>query len=131
MEAFERIRDRADAFEAREGRLPRCALVSLGPRSEHRARAEWTAGALAAGGFEIVEGVEGEDKGEVMVACGKDDRYPEEVPELKARADAAGVPLVVAGRPPDDAAWAEGVLRLNVKTDLVQLFDALYEEVSP
>ncbi len=130
VEAFERIRAAADAFKARSGGLPRCLLVSLGPKAEHRARAEWTAGALGAGGFEIVEAAEADanlNGAQVVVACGKDERYPDGVPKLSAKAESAGIPLVLAGKPPGDAAWADGLLTVNVKTDLVQLFEQLYQ----
>ncbi len=51
-EPFERLRDASDAWLARTGVRPRAFLATLGPLSEHAARAAFTGNLLEAGGLE-------------------------------------------------------------------------------
>jgi methylmalonyl-CoA mutase len=53
-QAFERLRDAADAHLARAGRRPRVFLASLGDAAIHSARTTWMQNFLAAGGIEAV-----------------------------------------------------------------------------
>ncbi len=77
-EPFERLRDAASAFRAREGRLPRAFLAVAG--SPHDPRITWTRNLLAAGGIESLSGApEDCDPAETPLAvlCGSDDDYRE------------------------------------------------------
>jgi methylmalonyl-CoA mutase len=51
---FEALRDRADAFAARTGKLPQVFVACLGDLAVHSVRATWMRNYLAAGGIEAV-----------------------------------------------------------------------------
>jgi methylmalonyl-CoA mutase len=118
-EAFERLRDAADA-----GQRPRALLLHLAPPAGHRPRADFAAGFLALGGFAVSELVApagaGEAAGAVerdapaaVVLCAPDAGYGElalaVAGALKARDP--GRPLLLAGYPQErlEALSAAGV----------------------
>lgn len=112
-ESFERLRRRAEAFLAKTGARPKVFLATMGPRKQHAARAEFSTGFFAAGGFEVVpnKGFETPEAAAsaalasgapVVVLCSTDDTYPALVPPLAGALKAAGAnaPFVVlAGMP--------------------------------
>jgi methylmalonyl-CoA mutase len=55
-EAFERLRDRADAYAKRTGKPPTVFLAPLGPLAVHSVRTTWIRNFLAAGGIESIAG---------------------------------------------------------------------------
>jgi methylmalonyl-CoA mutase len=95
-EAFEALRDRADALGAE---APAVALISIGPAAEHRARLAFAAGFFATGGLRARAASDGEP---ATVAClvGSDERYVTEAAPAARALKAAGVARVLlAGRP--------------------------------
>jgi methylmalonyl-CoA mutase len=111
-EPFEIIRRRSDAYLARTGARPLVFLANCGPRKQHAARAEFSAGFFAAGGFEVrntpgfdsplVAAAAAHESGaRIVVICSTDDTYPVLVPPLAGALNAgSNAPLVVlAGMP--------------------------------
>jgi methylmalonyl-CoA mutase len=111
-EPFEALRRRAESALARTGARPRVYLATFGPRKQHAARADFSTGFFAAGGFEVVVG-QPCDSGAaaadlalksgapIVVACSTDETYPLLIPGLGAALKAAAKPplLVLAGLP--------------------------------
>jgi methylmalonyl-CoA mutase len=112
-EPFEALRRRAEAHLAQAGARPKVFLAPLGPRKQHAARADFSTGFFAAGGFEVVpnRGFETPEAAAaaalasgapVVVLCSSDETYPALVPPFAGALKAAGAaaPLVVlAGLP--------------------------------
>ncbi len=110
-------RRRAEAFEALRRRTeetrPKVFLTGFGPRKQHAARAEFSAGFFAAGGFEAVADKKGFETPEaaaqaalangapVVVLCSTDETYPALVPACVQALKAAAKPpfVVLAGQP--------------------------------
>lgn len=140
-EGFEAVRRAGDDFLARTGGRARVFLARIGPAEQHKARADFSSGFFAAGGFEV------DDKGSfataeeaadsavasgaaVAVLCSTDGAYPEIAPVFARRIKAARPSLVVilAGHPGEhEAAFrAAGFddfihVRSNVRTTLSEL----------
>ena len=116
---FEALREATAAFAERTGARPRVFLAKMGPPAQHKARADFSSGFFAVGGFEVLAKqsfTTAESAAEaatqsgarVVVLCSSDDTYPELLPvfgrELKsAMPDAI---LVLAGLPADAATVA-------------------------
>lgn len=112
-EPFEALRRRAEAHLAKTGSRPKVFLATMGPRKQHAARAEFSTGFFAAGGFEVVpnKGFETPEAAAtaalasgapVVVLCSTDDTYPALVPPLAGALKAAGAKapfVVLAGMP--------------------------------
>lgn len=112
-EPFEVLRRRAEAYLAKTGARPKVFLATMGPRKQHAARADFSTGFFAAGGFEVVpnKGFETPEAAAsaalasgapVVVICSTDDTYPALVPPLAGALKAAGANapfVVVAGMP--------------------------------
>ena len=111
-ESFERLRRRVEAHAARTGGRPKVFLANLGPRKQHAARADFSTGFFAAGGFEVLTnpgfGAAANAAAEalasgaaVVVICSTDDSYPQLVPPLAAALKAGPRPplVVLAGLP--------------------------------
>ena len=146
-EPFEALRRRADAHLARTGARPRVFLVPFGPRRQHAARAEFSAGFFAAGGFEVrsnpgfdtpqsAAASAREAGAPIVVICSTDDTYPALVPAFAAELRAGPNPpvLVLAGLPATTALQeqfrAAGVdefihLRTNCAQMLARFLDKL------
>lgn len=112
--AFEAMRDASVEFAKRTGKRPRVFLAKMGPLAQHKARADFSAGFFAPGGFEMVAkqtfataeeaAKAAADSGaEVAVLCSTDETYPELVSPFCATLKAAkpAVTLVLAGLPAD------------------------------
>jgi len=111
---FEKARHEVDRYAARRRVRPKVFLANMGPVSQHKLRADFTAAFFQTVGFEI-ENPAGFDTPEaaalaaaksgaqVVAICSTDDTYPEIVPalteELKSRRPKAVV--AVAGYPQD------------------------------
>ena len=93
---------------------PRVFLAGMGPLRQHKARADFSAGFFAVGGFAVVEGrgfstageaaaAAIEDGAPVVVLCSTDETWPELVPPLAAALKAMDNPpvFVLAGWPAD------------------------------
>ena len=119
-EPFENLRLRAEAFRARHGSRPKVFLANLGPRKQHGARADFSRGFFAAGGFEAVMNGGFEtpaaaaqaalaSAAPIVVICSTDETYPALVPPLaQALKAASAAPIVVlAGLPASDELRAQ------------------------
>ena len=112
-EPFEILRRRAELQLAKTGARPKVFLATMGPRKQHAARADFSTGFFAAGGFEVVpnKGFETPEAAAsaalasgapVVVLCSTDDTYPALVPPFATALKAAGATapcLVLAGLP--------------------------------
>jgi methylmalonyl-CoA mutase len=111
-EGFEALRSAADAFAARTGKRPQVFLAKMGPLLQHKARADFSAGFFATGGFACIgkNAFETTDAAvlaavgsgaPVVVLCSTDETYPALVPPFAAamKAAAPDVTLVLAGYP--------------------------------
>ncbi len=110
-EPFERLRDAADAHQAKTGKRPQVFLASLGELAVHSARSTWARNFLAAGGIEAIAspalhnsadaGKAFADSGaQVACICSSDEVYAELGEATAGALKAAGARRVVlAGRP--------------------------------
>lgn len=111
-EPFERLRARAEACLARNGTRPVVFLANFGPRKQHAARADFSTGFFAAGGFDVrsnkgfetpqaAAAAARESGAPIVVICSTDDTYPALVPALAAELRAGPNPpiIVLAGLP--------------------------------
>ena len=115
-EGFERLREASVAFARRTGARPKVFLAKMGPALQHKARADFSAGFFAVGGFEVVAKAsfnfaEAAASAAVMsgalvvVLCSTDETYPSLVPVFAraVRAARAETTIVLAGLPVDPA----------------------------
>lgn len=140
---FEALRAATAAYATQTGARPRVFLAKMGPTLQHKARADFSAGFFAVGGFEVLakqsfatpqEAVAAATKAgaRIVVLCSTDETYPELLPEF-GRALHTAIPdsiLVLAGLPADAATTAQfrelGVdefihIRANVQDVLTNL----------
>ncbi|MBO6688581.1 MAG: methylmalonyl-CoA mutase [Henriciella sp.] len=108
---FEALRDRAEAHLQSTGSRPSIFLATLGPVSEHTARADFARNVFAAGGLEAKTApVPSESTAElaaafaasgckIAVLCGSDKRYPDEAASAAGALKKAGaVSIWLAGK---------------------------------
>jgi methylmalonyl-CoA mutase len=141
-EPFERLRDAADAHQARTGKRPQVFLASLGEIAVHSARSMWVRNFLAAGGIEAIAGPPlhnsadaGKafaDSGATIACIASSDQVYAELAEATAGAlKAAGATRVLlAGRPKaqEAALKAAGVdTFIFAGCDAVALLTSLHE----
>ena len=120
-EQFEELRRRSDECRISSGRGVRVFLASMGPVPQHKARADFTAGFVEAGAFEVLtnDGFASVDEAvaaaresgaDAAVICSTDETYPELVPPLAQGIKKAcpGMKVLVAGAP---ASGMESVYR--------------------
>jgi len=113
---FEALREASDGYAAQTGARPKVFLAKMGPPLQHKARADFSAGFFATGGFEALgkQSFETADTAaaaaiasgaSVVVLCSTDDTYPELVPVFAKAMKAASpaVTVVLAGMPADAA----------------------------
>jgi methylmalonyl-CoA mutase len=103
-DAFEALRDDAEAFAATHGHRPRVFLAGIGSPAEQSARKTYATGVFEAGGFEVVQSDAADafasSGAAIAVICSSDRRYPEGVPSLAPMLRQAGaVTIVLAGHP--------------------------------
>jgi methylmalonyl-CoA mutase len=144
-ESFEAIRRRSEAFKERTGARPAVFLANLGPRKQHGARADFSSGFFAAGGFETIgnKGFETPEaaaaaaiasKAPIVVICSTDETYPQLVPPLaRALKAAPNKPrIILAGLPAGqtDALQAAGVDEfIHVRANCAQTLAALQDRL--
>lgn len=112
-QAYERLRDRADAHVAKHGKRPKVFLATLGPVAAHTARATFASNLFAAGGIEPVNPGATDTVADVLAAfvgshttvaclCGTDMAYAEQADEAAVALRKAGAQAVLlAGKPTD------------------------------
>ena len=145
-EAFEALRDHADAMKAKTGKQPEVFLACLGPIAKHNGRASFAANFFAAGGitsnagnvpYETVEALAADFKASGAVlccVCGSDDQYAElgtdAVKALRgAREDAR---IYLAGKPGElEAALSEAGMDdyIFMGADLIQKLEIAHSEL--
>jgi methylmalonyl-CoA mutase len=134
---FERLREAMDRHLAHGGERPEVFLCNMGPLREHKARADFSRGFFAAGGYEAISPASfkspedaaaafGASKARLAVVCSTDENYPALIPPLvKAlRAKRADAIIVLAGYPQDqiEAHKAAGVEEfIHIRADAVEL----------
>jgi len=119
-EAYEALRKASREYAASHGHLPQIFLANMGPLRLHKARADFTQGFFAAGGFECIYPKGFDNAGDaakaaaqsgaqITVICGTDDDYVEKVPAFcKAlKAEKPQMWTLLAGDPGDHAAAYE------------------------
>jgi len=143
-DAFEALRDAAEAFATKRGHRPRVFLAGIGRIAEQVARKTYATDFFEAGGFEVLAREARSDVAEAVAAfatsrariaviCSTDKRYATAVAELAPKLKAAGaVTVVLAGNPGhSDAAYrAAGVDRfIYVRCDVLEtLWSLLHAE---
>lgn len=144
-EEFETLRSSVSRYRERTGATPKVFLAKMGPPAQHQARADFSAGFLEVGGFEVLGGpasaspeaaadsAAASGSGAVVI-CSTDDTYSEIAPPLIRRLRAAGseAPVLIAGNPEGqvDFLRKNGVhgfihLRSNLLETLTELQKAL------
>lgn len=142
---FEKLRAAADAHRTATGELPKVWLANFGPARQHKARADFSAGFFAAGGFAIRQGPGAASVEEavsaavasgapVVVICSSDPTYPEIVPAFAAALKAVrpGVQLMVAGAPGEhEAGWRSGGVDdfIHIKTNCLEYLQRLHRQL--
>jgi methylmalonyl-CoA mutase len=119
-EAYERLRDACDRSMADGQPRPTIFSCNLGPIPKHKARAQFAAGFMNAGGFQVPENdgfadadaaaaAFAESGAAVAVICGTDEQYAEWVADVAPKLSQRGAKrIVLAGRPGDaEQAWRD------------------------
>jgi len=114
-ERFEELRKKSELMGKKYENVLKVFLFNMGPVSQHKARADFSAGFFEVGGFQVLKnnGFESVDaaveaaltsEAGIGVICSTDDTYPELVPVIAKKAKAAKpeLKLMVAGRPPKE-----------------------------
>jgi methylmalonyl-CoA mutase len=144
--SFERLREAADRFASRhEGRRPSAFLCNMGPLKEHKARADFSRGFLAAGGIEAISpegfktagdaaGAFAQSGSKLAVLCSTDDNYPALVPALvpALRAKVPAAVIVLAGYPQEqvEAFKQAGVDEfIHIRADAAQVLKTLQSKL--
>jgi methylmalonyl-CoA mutase len=142
---FEKLRMAAGAFKARTGAAPKVWLANFGPVKQHKARADFSSGFFAAGGFEV-----GQSKGAasvqeavdaaikaaapIVVLCSTDDTYPELAgPFISALKAARPETLVVLAGFPEgqvEALKAAGVDEfIHIRANCLALLEGFHKRL--
>jgi len=113
-EAYEELRGAMSGFVERTGSRVRVFLAAMGPVAQHKARADFSAGFFAAGGYDVLAsgGFDTPERAAqaaavsgspIVVLCSADDTYPAIVPPFCAllRAARPDVTIMLAGYPAD------------------------------
>lgn len=116
---FEELRTASAKYAEKTGARPKVFLAKMGPVAQHKARADFSAGFFATGGFESIakQAFETPESAaqaavasgaKVVVLCSTDDTYPTLVPVFAkaVKAAAPDVTVVLAGLPADAAVVA-------------------------
>ncbi len=111
-EPFEALRNWASRYEMENGRRPQIFLANMGPLRQYKARADFTRGFFAVGGFEMID--EGgfdspetaanaalKSEAKAVVICSTDETYPELVSPLVQgiKTQQPGAIVILAGYP--------------------------------
>jgi methylmalonyl-CoA mutase len=113
-ERFERLREAMAKRQNRDGHAAKVFLCNLGGLRDYKARADFSRGFFAAGGYEVIspEGFAtpedaadafGKSKARIAVICSTDEKYPGLVPQAvrAIRAVRPDTVIVLAGYPQD------------------------------
>ncbi len=113
-EEFEKLRKATEKYSEVSGKKVTAFLATIGNLTMRKARASFSMGYLAAGGFDIIDnnGFKDSDEAaaealksgaEIIVICSSDDEYPVVAPEIAAKIKASdpGKVIVLAGYPKD------------------------------
>jgi len=139
-EGYERLRASTRANP------PQVWLAKFGPPKQSKARADFSSGFFAAGGFGVHQQTAGAksveealnqavaSKAGIVVLCSTDDTYPEIVPAFvpALKAKLPGVKVILAGYPPDqiEAHKASGVDdSIHLKVDCLSFLTNLQKEL--
>ncbi|GAB4173754.1 MAG: methylmalonyl-CoA mutase family protein [Terrimicrobiaceae bacterium] len=140
-EDYEALRANALRAIKTTGKAPVVWLANFGPAKQHKARADFSAGFFAAGGFDVRQGAGAaspedaaraaiDSKAPVVVLCSTDETYPDLVPDTVAaiKARRPKTIVILAGYPTEhvEVFRAAGVddfihIRLNCLQFLAQL----------
>ena len=130
-QAFEALRQAAETYVARTGQRPLVFLATMGPLTQHKARADFATAFLGVGGFETIypSGFNTPDEAadaalasgaKAVVICSTDPTYPDIVPPLVQKLKKAnpGLLVLLAGYPADHveafkAAGVDDFIHLN------------------
>jgi methylmalonyl-CoA mutase len=143
--AFEKLREAMDRYAAKTGERASVFLCNMGTVREHKARADFSRGFFAAGGYEAISpagfktpedaaAAFGDSKARLAVICSTDENYPALVPPLvKAlRAKKPDAFILLAGYPQDqiEAHKAAGVDEfIHIRADAVQLLNQCHSKL--
>lgn len=144
-EAFEAMRDAADALAAKSGKRPTVFLAGLGALTDHNMRSTWIRNYLASGGIDVMTSdgyVDGAAAAEAFKAsgattaciCSSDAVYADKAEATAKALKAAGARTVLmAGRPGDKeaafrAAGVDGFLAAGA--DAVAVLKGLQEKLA-
>jgi methylmalonyl-CoA mutase len=138
-EPFEQLRDRSDAYLAKNGTRPKVFLACLGRPSDFNARASFAKSLFESGGIEAVEGSGHnlakrfkESDAPLACLCSSDKVYASEAVGVAKAFTAAGVKhIYLAGKPMDRAAFeTAGVSTfLHQGCDTLAILNAAYDEI--
>jgi methylmalonyl-CoA mutase len=129
-EAYEALRERSDAYLAKQGERPKVLLTCLGRASDFTARASFAKSLFEAGGIEAVETANGDvtkalrDSGAKLAClCSSDKSYERDAASAAQALAAAGAKhIYLAGKPSEHRAAFEDA---GIGTFLYQGCDAL------
>lgn len=143
----EELRAASDAFAKSTGSRPKVFLAKMGPVLQHKARADFSAGFFAVGGFEPIAKQSFETPeaaaqaaaasgASIAVLCSTDDTYPTLVPAFAKAVKAAkpGVVVVLAGLPADKAVVEQfkkdGIDEfIHVRANVLELLAKLLKQI--
>ncbi|MGC4106945.1 MAG: methylmalonyl-CoA mutase family protein [Thermomicrobiales bacterium] len=142
-QAYDHLRDAADAFEAKHGHRPRVCLAGFGSIAQQIGRKTFASNFFQAGGFEVLaqEGKFDIDQAvaafaasgaRIAVICSTDKLYATGVAELAPKLKAAGARTVIlAGHPgAEEAAYREAGVDdfIFLKADVLATLTSLLRE---
>jgi len=143
--AFERLREAMDRYAARRGKPAEVFLCNMGPLREHKARADFSRGFFAAGGYEAISPPGFQTPAEAAIAfdasgarlaviCSTDDKYPALVPPLvqELRSKRPDAFIVLAGYPQEqiEGHKAAGVNEfIHIRADAVELLKKCHAQL--
>jgi methylmalonyl-CoA mutase len=143
---FERLRAAMDRYAAsQKGERPRVFLCNMGTPKDYRARADFSRGFFAVGGYEVIssEGFRAPEdaakayaksQAKIAVICSTDDKYPIVVPLLieAIRAQSKDAVIVLAGLPQEHVAALKkaGVEEfIHLRADAQELLTAFHRRL--
>jgi len=144
---FETLREASDSYAAQTGGRPKVFLAKMGPPLQHKARADFSAGFFATGGFESLAKQSFENAesaaaaaiasdASVVVLCSTDETYPELVPVFAKAVKAAkpAATVVLAGMPADvaviSAYRAAGIDEfIHIRANVPQVLSSLLKKI--
>lgn len=140
-ERFERLLDKASAWQVANGKRPAVFLANMGPLRQHKARADFSQDFLRSGGFDLVypAGFQTPEEAakafaesgcKVCVICSTDDTYPELVPGFcsAVKSIIPDTTIALAGYPADhvESFKQAGVdIFIHVKANCYETLDSI------